>query len=142
MVYLEGFGDSGFGGLVDLSLPDTAAAALPQLAKTKAQVLLVRIVFNLQSQKTRSKSNNSINMLYIIAWNDTWINENANFSAGVIEAVDDTEFTQKNIYWPLQRSFCWHVFWSQSAQDAPSSFDTFRKRMKEVEPVIVCKKCK
>lgn len=47
-VYLEGFGDSGLGGLVDLSLPDAPAAALPQLTETEAQILLVRIVFNLQ----------------------------------------------------------------------------------------------
>ncbi|KAG7237653.1 hypothetical protein INR49_032099 [Caranx melampygus] len=47
-VHLEGFGDSGLGGFVDLSLPDTSTAALPQLTQTEAQVLLIGIVFNLQ----------------------------------------------------------------------------------------------
>lgn len=47
-IYLQGFGDPGFGGLVDLSLPDSAAAALPQLTQTEAQILLIRIIFNLQ----------------------------------------------------------------------------------------------
>lgn len=48
LTYLEGFGDSGLGGLVDLSLSDAPAAALPQLTKTEAQILLICIVFNLQ----------------------------------------------------------------------------------------------
>lgn len=47
-VYLEGLGDPGFGGLVDLSLPYTPAATLPQLTQTETQILLVRIIFNLQ----------------------------------------------------------------------------------------------
>lgn len=47
-IYLERFGDSGLGGLVDLSLPDTPAAALPQLTQTKAEILLICIIFNLQ----------------------------------------------------------------------------------------------
>lgn len=46
--YLEGFGDPCFGGLIDLSLPDSATAALPQLTQTEAQILLIRIIFNLQ----------------------------------------------------------------------------------------------
>lgn len=47
-VYLEGFRDSGLGGLVDLSLPDAPAATLPQLTQTEAQILLISIVFNLE----------------------------------------------------------------------------------------------
>lgn len=47
-VYLEGFGDSGFGGLVDLSLSNAPTAALPQLTETEAQILLICIIFNLQ----------------------------------------------------------------------------------------------
>lgn len=53
-VYLEGFGDSGLGGLVDLSLPDAAAAALTQLTKTEAQILLIGVVFDLQGQENIS----------------------------------------------------------------------------------------
>lgn len=52
-VYLKGFGDSGFGSLVDLSLSNTPAAALPQLTQTEAQILLIRIVFNLQHRDIR-----------------------------------------------------------------------------------------
>lgn len=55
-MYLEGFGDSGLGGLVDLSLPDTPAAALPKLTQTEAQILLVGIVFNLQQHIRNSAS--------------------------------------------------------------------------------------
>lgn len=47
-VYLEGFGDSGLGGLIDLSLSNTPTATLPELTETEAQILLICIIFNLQ----------------------------------------------------------------------------------------------
>ena len=48
-LYLEGLGDPGLRGLVDLCLPDSPAATLAQLSETEAQVLLVGIIFNLQT---------------------------------------------------------------------------------------------
>lgn len=47
-VYLEGFRDSGLGGLIDLSLPDAPTSTLPQLTQTEAQILLISIIFNLE----------------------------------------------------------------------------------------------
>lgn len=49
-VYLHWLGDPRLGGLVDLSLPDSAAAALPQLTQTEAQILLIGVIFDLQRQ--------------------------------------------------------------------------------------------
>lgn len=46
-MYLQRLGDPGLGGVVDLSLPDAPAAALPQLTQTEAQILLVGVVFDL-----------------------------------------------------------------------------------------------
>lgn len=61
-LYLQGFRDPGLGGVVDLSLPDAPAAALPQLTQAEAQILLVGVIFNLQ-QRIRQSVKPSLNIL-------------------------------------------------------------------------------
>lgn len=56
-IYLEGFRDSGLGGLIDLSLPDAPAAAFPQLTEAEAKILLIGIVLNLQHHIGKKKEN-------------------------------------------------------------------------------------
>ena len=46
--HLEGLGDAGFGGFVDLRLPDAAAAGLAQMAEAEAQILLVGVFLDLR----------------------------------------------------------------------------------------------
>lgn len=53
--HLQGFGDSCFGGFVDLSLPHSAAAALTELTQTETQILLIGVIFNLQQGAKHAK---------------------------------------------------------------------------------------
>lgn len=64
-IYLQRFRNPGLGGIIDLGLPDTPTAALPQLAQTEAQILLVGIIFDLPRKNPsvctdRAKSNPTV----------------------------------------------------------------------------------
>ena len=112
--YLEGFGDSGLGGIVNLSLPDAPAAALPQLTQTEAQILLICIIFNLEKHiKNKIKKIKQVSKKKVLLQADRhYMPSIFTLTFTVSEVVIVDFFSPVSLKWSRQ---LWNTSWLKTA---------------------------